>query len=151
MSVSAYHCPPCPNGPPSRNGRPVASRPSGSCGCPQRLRSLVRRIAHDDRAAFVELFDDCSALVLSDLRARVPDPDRVTAVLAGTFVEVWWLAGCHVSPDMDVITWLDRIVERRIVDSRPAPAELRSGPPWTRGNEVELAGLLGRPGATGSW
>jgi len=25
---------------------------------------------------------------------------------AGTFTEVWWLAGCHVDPDTDVMAWI---------------------------------------------
>jgi hypothetical protein len=117
------------------------------------LRALVRRIAHDDRSAFVELFDQCSGLVVDDLQERVPDRHRVAGILAGTFVEVWWLAGCHMDPDTDVMRWLGEIVQRRVKDSRPAAPSLSDpavpgpnliSPAWTQGIEVELAGLLGR-------
>jgi hypothetical protein len=117
------------------------------------LRLLIRRIAHDDRSAFVELFDQCSGLVVAELQKQVSDRDLVAGILAGTFVEVWWLAGCHVDPDTDVMRWLGEIVRRRVADSRPAAASSGDpagpgpnliSPAWTQGIEVELAGLLGR-------
>lgn len=123
----------------------------GPRGGPERLRWLIRRIADDDRDAFVELFDRCSGLVLSGLRRQVLDRYRVAGVLAGTFVEVWWLAGCHVDPDTDVLVWIDEIVQRRVADGRPAalPAAISasSGPGslgalWAQAVEAELVGLL---------
>ena len=147
MSALVYHRPLCPEGCLSGSTAPTL------CGCPERLRLLVRRIAHDDRGAFVELFDQCSHLVAADVREQVPDRPRVAGVLAGTFVEVWWLAGCHVDPDTDVMMWLGEIVQRRIADCRPAAAPSSDpampgpgliGPAWSQGVEVELAGLLGR-------
>jgi hypothetical protein len=114
---------------------------------------LIRRIAHDDRSAFIELFDQCSGLVVAALREQVADRHRVAGILAGTFVEVWLLAGCHVDPDTDVMEWLGEIVQRRVADSRPAapssgdpavPGLNLIGPACTQGIEVELAGLLGR-------
>jgi hypothetical protein len=147
VSALIYHRPLCPGGCLSESASPVL------CGCPERLRLLIRRIAGDDRGAFVELFDQCSALVVADLCERVADRHRVAGVVAGTFVEVWWLAGCHVDADTDVMVWLGEIVQRRVADSRPAATSLSGpavpglnliGPAWTQGIEVELAGLLGR-------
>lgn len=121
------------------------------CGGPERLQWLVRRIADDDRDAFCELFDRCSGRVLSGLRRQVSDRYRVAGVLAGTFVEVWWLAGGHVDPDTDVMAWIDQIVQRRVGDSRPAalsaaicasPDAGSLGALWAQGVEAELAGLL---------
>ncbi|RZU51193.1 hypothetical protein EV385_2998 [Krasilnikovia cinnamomea] len=142
-----------PHDPFRRAARPRDCASSGPCGSPERLRWLIRRIADDDRGAFAELFDRCSGLVLSDLRGQVSDRHRVAGVFAGTFVEVWWLAGCHIEPDTDVMAWIDEIVQRRVVDSRPAA--LQSADPdssgfgsldalWGQRAEVELAGLFRR-------
>jgi DNA-directed RNA polymerase specialized sigma24 family protein len=114
---------------------------------------LIRRIADNDRGAFAELFDQYSGLLSRRLRRQVPDRHRVAGVVAGTFVEVWWLAGCHVDPDTDVMVWIDEILQRRVADSRPGapssadpalPGMGLRGAPWTHGVEVELAGLLSR-------
>jgi hypothetical protein len=134
-----------------RAARSRESASSGLRGSPERLRWLIRRVADDDLGAFGELFDHCSGLVLSGLRGQVSDPYRVAAVLAGTFVEVWWLAGCHIDPDTNVMAWIGEIVQRRVADSRPASpssADLASpglgllGARWAQGVEVELACLL---------
>jgi hypothetical protein len=88
---------------------------------------------------------------MSDLHAQTSDPRRVAAVVAGTFVEVWWLAGRHIDPDADVMVWIDGIVQRRVADSRPAgssatispsPGRGSLGEPWAQGVHVELANLL---------
>ncbi|MFF5296242.1 hypothetical protein [Paractinoplanes globisporus] len=131
---------------------------SGPRGGPERLRWLVRRIAGDDRGAFAELFDRCAGPVLSGLCAQVSDPRRVAGVLAGTFVEVWWLAGCHTDPGTDVMAWIDGIVRRRVADTRPAePADPAAsgvdpfGALWAQGVEVELACLLRRRLSRPAW
>ncbi|GID90654.1 hypothetical protein Adi01nite_00660 [Amorphoplanes digitatis] len=99
------------------------------------------------------MFDQISGLVLPSLRGQVSDRHRVAGVLAGTFIEVWWLAGCHVDPDTDVLAWIDEIVQRRVADSRPAtpssadptsPDRGVLGALWAHSIEVELAGLLRR-------
>jgi len=127
-----------------------ATAPGTSCGA-GRLRWLIRRIAGDDRAAFAEFFDCCSGQVARELSSQITDPRRVAGVLAGTFVEVWWLAGCHADPDSDVLAWIDQIVRRRVADSRPAlpavadsagPGPGRTGASGQHGVEVELIGLL---------
>lgn len=129
---------------------PASVGPSGSA---QRLRWLVRRIADDDRDAFGELFDRCSGQVWRCLGRQVVDPHRAGRVLAGTFVEVWWLAGCHVDQGTDVVAWIEEIVARRVADSQPAalataiaasPEVGLLGAQWAQGVELELAGLLGR-------
>ncbi|MBW6439808.1 hypothetical protein KZ829_39390 [Actinoplanes hulinensis] len=129
------------------------SASSSPRGCPAQLRWLIRRISDNDRGAFAELFDQCSGLVLPGLRGQVPDQHRVAGILAGTFIEVWWLAGCHVDPDTDVMAWIDEIVQRRVADSWPAapsaanptsPGRGILGALWAHSIEVELAGLLSR-------
>jgi len=81
---------------------------------PERLRWLVRRISDDDGGAFVELFDLLSGPLYDRLRSRLSDPPRAAAIITATFVEVWWLAGCHAGPDADVMMWINLIVERRV-------------------------------------
>lgn len=116
---------------------------------PERLRWLIRRIAADDRRAFAELYHRYSGPIGRGLRQQLPDSARVTGILAGTFVEVWWLAGGHVGPDSDARAWIDRIVRRRVAYSRRvAPLSVEDGAPpslgalWSQGVEVELARLL---------
>jgi DNA-directed RNA polymerase specialized sigma24 family protein len=87
-----------------------------------RLRWLIRRIAADDHDAFAELFHRISGPMSRRLLGHVSDPLQVAGVVAGTFVEVWWLAGGHVDPDTDVIAWIDQIVRRRVQDRRPSVA-----------------------------
>jgi DNA-directed RNA polymerase specialized sigma24 family protein len=116
-----------------------------------RLRWLLRRVADDDRDAFGELFHRVSGPVSSRVRRQVPDPIRAAGVVAGTFVEVWWLAGCHVDPDTEVMAWINNIVRRRVADSWPLalpaadPVVVASAAItalWVQRLEVELAALL---------
>jgi DNA-directed RNA polymerase specialized sigma24 family protein len=125
----------------------------GPGGDADRLRWLLRRIADDDRGAFAELFHQLSAPMSSRVRHQVADPLRGAGVVAGTFVEVWWLAGCHINPETDVMAWINKIVWRRVADSRPPakPAADSVAPTpgvltalWTHRLEAELAGLLRR-------
>ena len=127
-----------------------APEPGGS---PERLRWLVRRISGDDGAAFVELFDRLSGPLYDRLRSRLSDPPRAAATITATFVEVWWLAGCHAGPDADVMVWINQIVERRVKKSEPTAAMV-TGPAGlasvgSRSADLELAALLGRPALPG--
>jgi hypothetical protein len=133
----------------SRRGRGAAAPCRG--GGAARLRWLLRRVADDDRDAFGELFNRVSGPVSSRVRRQVPDPIRAAGVVAGTFVEVWWLAGGHVDPDTDVMAWINKIVRRRVAECWPL-ALPAAGPVvgasaaitalWVQRLEVELAGLL---------
>jgi hypothetical protein len=146
VSASAHHMSV------ARSLRRRGAAAPGSGGGADRLRWLLRRVADDDHGAFHELFHRVSGPVSSRVRRQVPDPLRVSGVVAGTFVEVWWLAGCHVDPDTDVMAWINKIVRRRVADSRPlAPPPADSGAVasaaitalWVQRVEAELATLLG--------
>ena len=139
MSLSDHHTSSC-------------RTPSGPADDPERLRRLVRLVAVNDRSAFRELHARRSGAVARCLHSQVWDPYRAAGILAGTFVEVWWLAGAHVEPDTDVAVWIGTIVQRRVADSRPAalsaavaasPRVGTVGAGWARFAELELADLLG--------
>jgi len=131
----------------------------GPCGGAEHLRWLIRRIADDDHTAFAELFDHVSGPVASRLLRQLSDSVRAAGIVAGTFVEVRWLAGAHIEADTDVLAWINEIVRRRLADGRP-PAPTRSPGPrvtdstaftpaafaalWTQHVELELAGQLQR-------
>ena len=131
----------------------------GPCGGAEHLRWLIRQIADDNRNAFAELFDHVSGPVSRWLHSQLSDPVRAAGIIAGTFVEVWWLAGGHVAADTDVLAWINEVVRRRLADSRPlgpsrSPEPRATDPAaltpstltalWTQHVELELAGLLRR-------
>jgi hypothetical protein len=130
--------------------REAAARGPG--GGRDHLRWLIRRVAADDPAAFADLFYRVAGTIANMLHRRVPDQQTVVGIIAGTFVEVWWLAGGHVDPDADVLAWINEIVQRRVADSRPPAASADSAAVAffamstlrAQRSEVELIGLLRR-------
>jgi hypothetical protein len=150
---------------PGLEARTCDGPPPGHGVSPEHLRRLLRRISNNERDAFAELFDHLSRRLLATVQSRVPDPHRATAIVTATFVEVWWLAGCHAGPDCDVVAWVDRIAHRRAGEGPPAtdaagqPAGSASTQPAgsasitaadvaalrDRCAELELTALLGRP------
>jgi DNA-directed RNA polymerase specialized sigma24 family protein len=106
--------------------------------------TLLAQISYGDRDAFTRLFDETSGPLLDRIHAEVRDPQQAVAVLAATYVEVWWLAGCRPGREDDVATWIDQIARRRLRDGTPRINSRRYGP--VLGYAVlELADLLGRP------
>jgi len=77
------------------------------------LVSLVRRVADEDRAAFAELHGRLAARLTEHLRSAALTPRFAKAIVAATFVEVWWLARYHTDPQTDVFAWLTAIAQRR--------------------------------------
>jgi hypothetical protein len=114
------------------------------------LSELMQSISRGDRNAFVMLFEHTCGTVRASIDARLRDPQRAATVFAATYVEVWWLAGCHPGQEVDVVTWINRIVTRRSAETRPpSPSqEHMSGgaidPKYLR-PALELSSLLGRP------
>lgn len=77
------------------------------------LNTLLHRVAGADRSALAELYRIVSADVRVQVEHILPDPGDVDAVMAATFVEVWWLARGHVASDPDVRVWIRAIASRR--------------------------------------
>jgi hypothetical protein len=132
-------------------GQPVSSIDRRSLG------ALVRRIARADRHAFTRLYQALAPAVAADLRTMLPRPTDATAITSAVFVEVWWLARFHTTPDADVHAWITGIATRRAGERRSADrvvtiGDTSSGPlcqsPGSiravhdRGHELALAALL---------
>jgi hypothetical protein len=103
---------------------------------------------------FVAVFDRTSEVVRAEVDALVlPGWTRADEVFAASYVEVWWLAGCHAAPPVDILRWITSIVRRRLADAQP-PQPRATNAGWPPGAipasrpsyaELELAALLGRP------
>ncbi|WP_157437029.1 hypothetical protein [Actinoplanes subtropicus] len=111
-------------------------------------------ISRGSREAFVSLFDRTSGAIGAELASRLPDGDQAVLVFAATYVEVWWLAGCHSGPGFDAVEWITQILRRRIADLDPNARQHSRMPsaapepavdPRPSYAELELAALLGRP------
>ncbi|GAA2864221.1 hypothetical protein Acy02nite_71850 [Actinoplanes cyaneus] len=148
--------------PPSPRGPVVQQSPPALTDCAEcraacvddHLRSLMDPISRGDRDAFVTLFDHTRAAVRATIDEELQDPQCAAAVFAATYVEVWWLAGCHIGSGTDVVGWINRIAERRSAEEQPCPASASSAPEPAIGDAVdaqhlrallELTSLLGRP------
>jgi hypothetical protein len=106
-------------------------------------RPIVEAISQGSKDAFAQLFDFTSGAVRAELLTHLKNADQAVAVFAATYVEVWWLAGCHSAAEVGVLEWIRHILRRRIADVTTAldPAvDL-----WPSHAEIELATLLGRP------
>ncbi|HZM82174.1 MAG TPA: hypothetical protein VFC19_41170 [Candidatus Limnocylindrales bacterium] len=124
------------------------------------MTQLLRRVAASDRTAFVMLYDAMFTQVRRQALAALSLGDAVEAVVAATFLQVWWLAPLYNPDDADVPAWITAIAADRIADRRrnaraPSTADVDAGQrsPWSDLSgaydetvAVVLAGLLGRRG-----
>jgi DNA-directed RNA polymerase specialized sigma24 family protein len=99
---------------------------------------LMRRVAASDRTAFVALYDAMSGHVREQAMAELSARDIVEAVVAATFLQVWWLAPLYYADDADGPAWISAIAAGRIADRRrnavftPVVAgPARQGLPWS--------------------
>ncbi|MFI5889633.1 hypothetical protein ACIA5D_05875 [Actinoplanes sp. NPDC051513] len=111
--------------------------------------TLVDWISRGSVAAFVALFDRTSSATRDELMARLPGAGQVSQVLAASYVEVWWLAGCRHTPEADITSWIIDIARRRAAEaSRRTPwrgeHDAWAGPRPSYA-ELEVATLLRRP------
>jgi hypothetical protein len=108
---------------------------------------LMAAVSRGNRDAFAELFDLTSDVIWVYLAPVLPDRGVAAEVLAQTYVEVWWLAGCYRAVDGTVLTWIRQIAGRRVNETKqrmsrfPQAARIAGPTPAVR----ELAMLLGRP------
>lgn len=107
--------------------------------------SIVEAISRGSQEAFVILFDRTVGTIRAELTARLPDPEQRVPILAATYVEVWWLAGCHRGAEPDVTRWIRGILDRRMADAHRATGRHVEGEPRPSRSELELADLLGQP------
>jgi hypothetical protein len=106
--------------------------------------TLIELISRGSMPAFITLFDRTVEAVHAQVAAGVPEDGRISEILAASYVEVWWLAGCRPAPEADVAGWITGIVRRRVADVGRGRAPHREGlRPSTA--ELELASLLARP------
>lgn len=125
------------------------------------LVQLVRRVAGLDRLAFGLLYDATSSQVRRQVLEALSSGDAVDAVVAATFLEVWWLAPLYRPGDPDVPAWISGIAAGRIAARQRNAVPMPSAPdvdaqrrsPWSvlsgaydETVAVVLAGLLGRRG-----
>jgi DNA-directed RNA polymerase specialized sigma24 family protein len=125
------------------------------------LRQLLRRVADVDRAAFALLYDAMSGHVRRQVATTLTSGDAVDAVVAATFLQVWWLAPLYRPDDVDVAAWISGIAASRIADRQgnavpvlsgaDVDAQQRSPSSVLSGAHDEtvamvLSGLLGRRG-----
>ena len=108
--------------------------------------TLIELISRGHEAAFVVLFDRTLPTARAEL-APLPDAQH-GHILAASYVEVWWLAGCHRVPEVDATTWITEIVRRRVDEAlrstQPGVDSPLTGPRPSY-SELKIAALLRRP------
>jgi hypothetical protein len=109
------------------------------------LSPLMDAISQGSQEAFVVLFDRTAEAIDAELTAILADTEQRAAILAATYVEVWWMAGCRSSAEPDVPQWIRRILHRRVMAAHGLISP-RTGPDRRPSRaELELAALLDRP------
>lgn len=111
--------------------------------------TLIDLISRDSVPAFAALLEWTSDAVRAELAIDLTGVVRANEILAATYLEVWWLAGCRRAAEADVTGWITGIARRRIAEAsrrsartggRTAGEDLR--PTYA---ELEIAALLRRP------
>ena len=110
--------------------------------------TLIELISRGSVPAFVELFERTAEAARAELAGDLPGTARRGEILAASYVEVWWLAGCRRTAEVDAAGWVAGIVRRRIDEargmSRPGAHAASQGSRPSHA-ELEIAALLGRP------
>ncbi|MEU8659406.1 hypothetical protein [Actinoplanes philippinensis] len=110
---------------------------------------LIASVSRSSVSAFAQIIDRTSPAVQDLLTALPIDEGQRVELLAATYLEVWWLAGCHTESGLDVVEWIIDIARRRIADAPVSPGS--SGETRDPGTarpgyaSLELAALLRRP------
>ncbi|MFG1607923.1 hypothetical protein [Actinoplanes sp. NPDC049265] len=111
--------------------------------------ALIDLISRGSVPAFAALFERTSDAVRAELAIDQTGVVRVNEILAATYLEVWWLAGCRRMAEADVTGWITGIARRRIAEATRGAARTGGrtavdGPRPTYA-ELEIAALLRRP------
>jgi len=109
---------------------------------------LIERISQGSSSAFAVLFDRTSEAVRAEVAASLPGVGRAAEILAASYIEVWWLAGCGGTPKTGARAWIIGIVRRRIAEASraiPRPGGGAAMEPRPSYAELEVASLLRRP------
>jgi len=96
---------------------PVPLRGLGGGGEPERLESLLNRVARGDEEAFSKLYDRISAAVFGMARRVVRDPARAEEVAQEVFLQVWQGANRFDAERGSAKTWILTLAHRRAVDA----------------------------------
>jgi hypothetical protein len=100
------------------------------------LDTLLHRVACADCSAIAELYRIVSADIRVQVEQTVPDPGDIDAVMAATFVEVWWLARGHAASHPDVQAWIRAIASRRSSERNRGGAGAGASPTDISGSRV---------------
>ncbi|WP_328468707.1 DUF5994 family protein [Actinoplanes sp. NBC_00393] len=109
------------------------------------LSPLVDAISRGSQEALAVLLHRTAEAIAAELTAGLANAGQRAAVLAGTYVEVWWLAGCRGSAESDVLQWIKQILHRRVVAARKVTSPPVASDHRPSCAELELAALLDRP------
>ncbi len=96
---------------------PVPLRGLRGGGEPERLESLLNRVARGDEEAFSKLYDRISAAVFGMARRVVRDPARAEEVAQEVFLQVWQGANRFDAERGSAKTWILTLAHRRAVDA----------------------------------
>lgn len=104
---------------------------------------LLKAVSRGSVPAFLALVDRTSPAVRAVLAGHLPG-DWEDELLAASYLEVWWLAGCHNEPGAGVTAWIAGIARRQAAEIRTGttPNSGRSRPDHAR---QEFAALFHRP------
>ncbi|WP_052720957.1 hypothetical protein [Actinoplanes rectilineatus] len=105
---------------------------------------LLEAVSQGSVPAFRALVERTSVAVGALLAELLPDCAWRDEILAATYLEVWWLAGCRIQPDVDATDWIVAIARRRAVETR-TDLEPDGEGPRTGYAQREFATLLRSP------
>jgi hypothetical protein len=126
--------------------QPVTSLGAYKTG-PARLDMLVRRMAGEDRDAFVRFYDAVLPQVATLIESLQPDPVRAEEAAAATFVAAWLHAAEQAASGTGVEEWIAGIATRAAAAAdNVTPSSATSGHP---SGELTLPMLLARRGDRG--
>jgi len=108
------------------------------------LDTLLHRVACADGSALADLYRIVSADIRVQVEQTLPDPGDVNAVMAATFVEVWWLARGHAASHPDVRAWIQAIASRRTGERNRNGAGAGASPNDVSGSRVTCDAIAWR-------